>query len=331
MAKQSEKAALNYAVGCEGWRTALFCFAERIRALSHGCINHKVLYSYVGLKGHYINHANPSIRKRTATMLSRLIHSLRYVDDFKESCVKNSQVFAEGAQSLCRDLEKAGIDPGNAIREISYPTWKDVSCGFANEWRAGRTDLNLARINNEMQLLFSVCAIGQGDAEERLNMLVSSYFHLLTFGHLDEELARRLAEATPDEIPDAAKASMPSEDRACLVKYDANAPGVVADWWLVDSMQPFFIGRYTDSDVIEGDPSASRQHCRIVRDERCWRLEDLGSKHGTRVVRGKDNRVAYDSLAEGSGCSCDLQAGDRIVLAGSSWYWFGIMDDRGER
>lgn len=82
-----------------GWHTALYYFAEHIRSLSRGRVNHKVLYSYLGTNGHYINHDNPTIRKRTAAVLSRLVHSRRYVEDFRASYERNPQVFDDAARS----------------------------------------------------------------------------------------------------------------------------------------------------------------------------------------------------------------------------------------
>jgi pSer/pThr/pTyr-binding forkhead associated (FHA) protein len=46
------------------------------------------------------------------------------------------------------------------------------------------------------------------------------------------------------------------------------------------------IGRGVECDVVIKDAKASRKHCRLVRKEDAFVLEDLGSKNGT-FVAGK--------------------------------------------
>jgi len=43
------------------------------------------------------------------------------------------------------------------------------------------------------------------------------------------------------------------------------------------------IGSHPSNHVVLDDPQVSRFHCRIVRDERGWRLSDTGSLNGTRI------------------------------------------------
>lgn len=43
------------------------------------------------------------------------------------------------------------------------------------------------------------------------------------------------------------------------------------------------IGRGVECDVVIKDAKASRKHCRLVRKEEGFVLEDLGSKNGTYV------------------------------------------------
>ena len=317
-----------------GWHTAFYYFAEHVRTLSRGHVNHKILYSYVGMSGHYVNHDNPSIRKRTAAMLSRLIHSQRYAEDFRASFERNPQVFDEAARQLRVDLvEKAGYEPHALNGYFAHEVWGDVERGLANEREDGRSDLNLARIASEMRLLFHWCnAQPRERAADCFAVLVSSYFHLMAHGHLDERLVYELADETPIRLSsgagergavgsameyDGAQASF-----ACLVRYNDGDAGSVAGWRAVNPAAPFYIGRYTDCDIIETNPHVSRQHCRIGCREGRWYLEDLGSRHGTCVLR--NGAAVYDS-ARDDGTACELAFGDRIVLAGSSHYWFGSL------
>ena len=48
-------------------------------------------------------------------------------------------------------------------------------------------------------------------------------------------------------------------------------------------------GRKSDNTVTLTDDYASGHHCRLVRDGKSWRLEDVGSTNGTYV---KGNRIA---------------------------------------
>ena len=308
-----------------GWHTALYYFAEHIRSLSHGRINHKVLYSYIGTNGHYINHDNPTIRKRTAAVLSRLIHSRRYVEDFRTSYEKNPRAFDEAAQLLCAELcEGAGCDAGEAVDYFRGALWEDVERGLQNEREDGRAELNPDRIANEMHSLFAWCdELPATHGKEQLIVLASSYFHLMTFGYLDERLVLELADETPLVVPNADEGRpCLQENRACLIKYASDEKGAMANWWTLTADRPFVIGRYTDCDVIEVNPYVSRSHCRIVGKDGVWLLEDQGSRHGSRVLR--DACVVYDSARDGRQ-SFELAFGDRIVLAGVAHYWFGAL------
>ena len=315
-----------------GWHTALYYFAEHIRSLSRGRVNHKVLYSYLGTNGHYINHDNPTIRKRTAAVLSRLVHSRRYVEDFRASYEKNPRVFDEAARLLSTDLcGSAGCSVGELVAYFCGPLWDDVERGLEHEREDGRVELSLDRIANEMGSLFSWCEGQPACGGEQLAVLASSYFHLMTFGHLDERFVRELADETPLDVPGgcghhAGRAAL-REDCACLVKYTSDEPGALANWWTVAADRPFSIGRYTDCDIIEAHPCVSRRHCRIVGEGGRWFLEDQGSTHGTCVQRGV--RTVYDSARDG-GAPFALAFGDRLVLAGASSYWFGALLE-GER
>lgn len=309
-----------------GWHTALYYFAEHIRSLSRGRVNHKVLYSYLGTNGHYINHDNPTIRKRTAAVLSRLVHSRRYVEDFRASYERNPQVFDDAARLLCADLcDGADCNIEDLVFYFCGPLWNDVQRGLEHEREDGRVELRLDRIANEMSSLFAWC--GKQPAarsEDLLAVLASSYFHLMTFGYLDERFMCELADETPLTIPegnnDDPNRVARREDCACLVKYASDEPDALDNWWTVVSAHPFSIGRYTDCDIIATNPCVSRRHCRIVGEGGRWLLEDQGSVHGSRVLR--EGHVVYDSARDGAG-SFELAFGDRLVLAGASSYWFG--------
>ncbi|MEJ2190291.1 MAG: FHA domain-containing protein, partial [Acidobacteriota bacterium] len=43
------------------------------------------------------------------------------------------------------------------------------------------------------------------------------------------------------------------------------------------------IGRSAEADVSVSDRSLSRRHARLFFDEGSWKIEDLGSRHGTYV------------------------------------------------
>ena len=299
-------------------------------------MNHKVLYSYLGTNGHYINHDNPTIRKRTAAVLSRLVHSRRYVEDFRASYERNLQVFDDAARLLSADLcNGADCTVGDLVIYFCGPLWTDVQRGLEHEREDGRVELRLDRIANEMNSLFVWCEQQPAvRSEDMLVVLASSYFHLMTFGHLDERFVCELADETPLTIPDG-KGNDPNraarrEGCACLVKYASDEPDALGNWWTVASDRPFSIGRYTDCDIIETDPCVSRRHCRIVGEGGRWLLEDQGSVHGSRVLR--EGRVVYDSARDGAE-PFELEFGDHLVLAGASSYWFGALlaDDRHAR
>ena len=311
-----------------GWHTALYYFAEHMRSLSHGCVNHKILYSYIGMNGHYINHDNPTIRKRTAAVLSRLMHSRRYAEDFRISFEADPDVFDKGALLLCAALcDKSGCDPAETVQYFRTDLWRDVEQGLRNEREDGRAELNLDRATNEMRLMLGWSEIQPVEASrEVLSVLVSTYFYLMTFGCVNERLVRLLVDATPDEAPAPAKhpPARLREECACLIRYDEKATAVVS-WWTVEATHPLAIGRYSDSDVIEPNPYVSRSHCRISFQNGAWLLTDEGSTHGTCVLRA--GQVAFDTARDGRG-PFQLALNDRIVLAKTSFYWFGAFVEK---
>lgn len=310
-----------------GWHTALYYFAEHVRVLSGGRINHKALYSRIGTKGHYINHENPIIRKRTAAALSRIVHSRRYVEDLRESCAENPHVFDGAAAWICGEaLAHGGGDAAGLLAYVAGPLWRDVQRGLESEWEDGRSELNLPRISNEMSSLLARCeAMPPGRFCECAAKVLSSCLCIMTFGHLDPQFVYSLFDETPlTREAGAWTEADGGQGHACLIKYVEGDPAAIVDAWEIDPRQPFFIGRYTDCDVIEANPYVSRRHCRIWHRDGEWFLEDLGSRYGTRVLRGAAGCV-YDSSLADAPKGCGLRYGDRIVLADGSFYWFGSV------
>jgi DNA-binding NtrC family response regulator len=66
------------------------------------------------------------------------------------------------------------------------------------------------------------------------------------------------------------------------------------------------IGSHASSDLVLEDPTISRFHCRLVRTVDGWRLEDTGSKNGTRI---DGMRVRDADLPK----TCTLALGDSLV------------------
>ena len=63
------------------------------------------------------------------------------------------------------------------------------------------------------------------------------------------------------------------------------------------------IGTHSSNDLVLQDPAVSRFHCRLMREEGCWRVRDWGSLNGTRLesVRIRDADLpANATLALGS-------------------------------
>lgn len=71
------------------------------------------------------------------------------------------------------------------------------------------------------------------------------------------------------------------------------------------------IGRSADAHLVLNDPSVSRRHARILRENNEFVLEDLGSSNGTHV---DDVPVLYSVL----------KAGDLVQL-GKLAFWFDVL------
>ena len=65
-----------------GWYTAFYRYAEFLRNITSGAINHKNLYAYVGLNGRYVNNPNPRLRKRRVCFIVLATQSI-----FKKVCI----------------------------------------------------------------------------------------------------------------------------------------------------------------------------------------------------------------------------------------------------
>lgn len=312
------------------WYTAMFYFSEHIREASGGAINYKVLYSLVGTKGHYVNHANAAVRASTAPELSRLIHSSRYAEDLRRSHQENEAVFDAGAASLYTMLGNLTLmSDDEMFAKLSGVMWDDIAKGFANEKNQGRSELDLVRIEQEMGNMFSQYAVVAVDNRRQwLVSIISSYFHALGYGYIDVSLAHLLAADTITVLDDEVfEEELFIKGDACLIRVcDESTIGGI---WRLDPDKETVIGRYTDCDITESAGFVSRMHCLIRREGMRWVLQDDCSKHGTAVVRGGETIVVRgrDSTVHGSVL---LRQGDVLVLANQVRYWFGALRGDGE-
>ena len=159
--------------------------------------------------------------------------------------------------------------------------------------------------------------------------LFAACFRTMAFGCLDDRFARTLCSRTPaesDDSPAACGERVP--EGACLVRTTVGDGPCISGVWCVDADRPFSIGRFSSCDAIEADPVVSRLHCRVFMLDGTWFLEDGGSTHGTRVLRGADDALScvFDSGGEKGPRAFPLEFGDRIVLAGRITYWFCARD-----
>lgn len=317
------------------WHTAFYYYVEHMRYLTKGETNHKKIYALIGTHGRYINHANPTIRKRTAASLSRIVHTEQYVIDFKESYAHNQEVFSQAAHVMAQSIERAGVlSLEESLSYIRGPFWHDVEKGIANEQTSWRVQTNIARVKNEVYALFSGSKRGVAGLQaltlmSRVELLLSSYLQIMVFGHLSEEQLNYLIQETP-ALPDCAKPSLSICERprllqVCLMRYSQTIKGAISKTWLIGEQGVFTIGRFTDCDAIDPCPVVSRLHGVIFRQEGSWYYRDCVSSHGSRVVRGEE--VVLDTVEDQGATCCELLAGDKIILAGASCYWFGGLYD----
>ena len=308
--------------------TAFYALAEHLRLLSGGRVNHKMLYSLVGTNGYYVNHKNPSIRKRAAASLSRLVHSSRYAVDFQRRCAEDPEVLARAADAIVALLLEMGHETPELDRALRDVMWPDVEDGLVREGAQGRSGVSPRRIANEMGALFRVYDARPDDAGgDKVRQTMMAFLQMVTFGHLEPAFAHGLVGETPlaadaGALPPAAPRAR--ADCACLVRCSSLTSVMLGDFWLIRAGEPFVIGRFADCSAIESDPAVSRRHCRIERVDVGWQLEDLGSRNGTRLFRG--GAVVFDSTTAPDR-AVRLEHDDTIVLAGRERYWFGLFGE----
>lgn len=307
----------------KGWYTAFYRFAEYLRLLTDGAINHKSLYALVGLNGRYINSENALIRKRNAATLSRLLHSSRYAADFRERHDADPQVFDVAARRLAQGLVVAtDYSESDLVKRIVSQGMEQLRLGLLAEGADGRSEVNGPRLISEMTLLESWSADQvRLDPAACLRDVLKSCFSLLTYGHLEDDFAKMLVDASPtdvlaDEEGDAAPVSL----RACVMRAVESDPSSIENMWAIGDEGAFLIGRYVDCDAIETNGRVSRRHCRIFRQGDCWYVQDEDSRYGTAVRR--NGQLVWESGTPGGLERFPLAFGDCLVLAGEVHYWF---------
>ncbi len=307
----------------KGWYTAFYRYAEYLRILTDGAVNHKSLYACVGLNGRYVNSENPTVRKRSAASLSRLLHSPRYAADFQESHKGCPQLFDQAAENLAAILlEAAGLDEEGLVGDLIDQGFPQLRAGLVAEISDGRIDVNSARLDSEMELL-RIWASEQlaVDASACLRAVLCSFFHIMAYGHLEESFANTLVDSSPTDVlisEDTAPAAVSL--RACIMRAVENSPASIENMWAIGDEGSFLIGRYVDCNAIETNALVSRRHCRIFRQGACWYVRDEGSRYGTAVHRNA--QVVWESVATDAPDCFPLAFGDDLVLAGQVHYWF---------
>lgn len=336
-----------------GWYTAFYRYAEFLRVLTKGSINHKNLYALVGLNGRYVNNKNPRLRKRCAGGLSRLLHSTRYVDDFKESLQRNPSVFHDASHTLAQQLAGATeLDVARLVEVLLDEGCKALRAGLVGETSQGRSDVNFSRLDSEIKLL-STWAREQTeiDASASLQTVLCSFFYFMACGHLEEEFAHALVDIRPtDMLFKPSPVQAPTSLRACMLRAADDNPASIENMWAIREDATFCIGRYVDCDAVETNGLISRRHCSIFQRNKQWFVRDEGSRFGTAVHRDgvhvwsstdaphtnvsdvnttsaagtNTTNVAItskDAIVNHPDCF-PLEFGDCLVLAGQVRYWF---------
>jgi membrane associated rhomboid family serine protease/pSer/pThr/pTyr-binding forkhead associated (FHA) protein len=72
-------------------------------------------------------------------------------------------------------------------------------------------------------------------------------------------------------------------------------PERVGEQVYLGGRNPITIGKRPENDIALNDPSVSRYHCRLIRTDEGWRIEDEGSKNGVRI---NGNRVTGHDLSD---------------------------------
>ena len=343
-----------------GWYTAFYRYAEYVRALTHGALNHKHLYAYVGTSGRYVNSKNAALRKRTASGLSHLLHSPRYAADFRESLRNNPQIFQVAAANLAQDLlRETGLSQELLVSQLLRDGYAQVRAGLVAEIPEGRIEVSIARLDGEMELLRTwareqlaaggeagaagasvagtateagagaagagvAAAAGEAGAAAEttcLQAVLSSFFYILTFGHLEESFANSLVDGSPtDMLATSENEQAATNLRACVMRAVDNNPAAIENMWAISQGGPFCIGRYVNCDAVETNGLVSRRHCSIFRQGDTWYVRDEGSRYGTALHRG--GQVLWNSKDTNAPQQFPLAFGDCLVLAGRVHYWF---------
>lgn len=310
------------------WHTAFYYLAEHVRHLTGGEVNHKMLYALVGTKARYINHPNPTVRKRTAARLSRTVHSTAYAEGMCKRYMQDNTAFDDAAEKIYACTAKAGIVSADDLSTyLAAECWPDVFEGLKNERMGLRPSIDLQRALRESELVFgNRSKAGAGKLSPQMQL--AALFHLISFGFLDESCAQVLVGATGKLKPITPASGNPvAEDclGACLVRFSNDGAKTVAGFWVLPTERPFVIGRFTDCDSVESDMAISRRHASVRFEGDFWTFEDLNSKNGSAILRS--DRVIATSDSRENPFPIRLEYGDTIVLAGTSRYWFGPFCD----
>lgn len=224
--------------------------------------------------------------------------------------------------------ETTKLDDAELFDYALHTSWPELLRGLESERRAGR-EVDPLRMACESR---EVVRWGEQQAacdRAPLAELFAACFRTMAFGCLDDRFARTLCSRTPAESNDSPAACGERVSKgACLVRTTVGDGPCISGVWCVDADRPFSIGRFSSCDAIEADPVVSRLHCRVFMLDGTWFLEDGGSTHGTRVLRGEDDALScvFDSGGEKGPRAFPLEFGDRIVLAGRITYWFCARD-----
>ena len=303
------------------WFPAFYYLAEHIRVLTNGEINHKDLYAFVGTEGRFINHPNAKIRKALAAALSKLVHSKTYADHMRARYLMNSRVFDDAAAEICGDVFRILEWDDDALRDYwATKCWPDVWRGLVNERMEWRATLDLVRIEQEARYVFGASDEAGGDsravdmsAVEQL----SAMFRFISFGYLDVPMGNR-----PTEDPeDTLRSKMDEDLLACLVKSEDPECMIVSNLYPLPMKRPFMIGRLTDSDAIEVNPTVGRRHGCVFCKSGVWYYEDQKSRNGSAILRGEE-RIKLHDREDFS--RINLEEGDVIEVAVGSYYRFGM-------
>ncbi len=179
------------------WHTALYYFAEHVRSLSFGRINYKALYARLDSSRVFVNHENSAVRKSSASILSRTIHSQRYIDALRASYNANPLVFKEVAAWLFEELRIDATIPEPQIAQyVQECLWPDVCTGLANEISGGRTGIGFGRVRREMNAFIASVSASCASYSEKFVSVISAILKLMTFGKLDSSAMHALCEQT---------------------------------------------------------------------------------------------------------------------------------------